>query len=613
MFNLDTTNTAPLPSITGENTSPVIGMNGNILESPQQPVPLALYSPTVDEAIIANMKQTIYGTRADDLLRGDVGKDILKGRQGHDQLLGGAGDDRLLGGRGKDYLHGGDGHDVLLGGQGRDQLIGGSGDDVLRGQRGNDRLFGQAGRDRLFGGQGHDQLNGGTGRDVLRGGRGNDRLVDADGGDRLLGGAGADTFWIGDGSQGMTQVHDFKVGRDRLKFMTLGITYEGLTFKQRGHHTVIAFQGKNLAKLKNTQADTLQPDSFEFGDASLIEQLQNTLETSLAPGAAMAVVTADGSVWQGAAGLADIDAGTPMPTNAQIDIGSITKPIVAVTTLQLMQEGKLTLDDTLGQWLPEVIGNIENSETITLRQLLNHSSGIPDIYDDDFALSVLADLDRIWTPEDFIESVYGKQSDFSPGERFRYSNTNYTLLGLVIQAVTGDGLESQVRSRIFTPLGMDDSLMVSPSTQPDDFLRGYFDPANYGLSEESQLLKVPFHPSLQGFGEGGIVSSVADLARFSEALNNGELLSPTTYQQMQAESVGGEDDITRTGLGIDVVSTDYGTLIGHDGGFPGAAAAMYALQGENISVMTLENRTVSSEQLLGDTLSTLLISALAEQ
>jgi len=468
---------------------------------------------------------------------------------------------------------------------------------VLVGNQGNDRLFGQAGRDLLLGGSGRDELNGGTGRDRLFGGQGNDRLIDRDGGDLLTGGQGKDEFWIGDGSAGVIKVQDFRVGQDLLKFMPLGITYEGLTFKATGRDTVISFQGEKLVRLQNVDLTQLNANSFEFGDVSLIPGLQAALESSVVPGAVLSVVTGDGSVWQGAAGLADLAVGSPMPVDARMDIGSITKTLTAVTTLQLMQEGRLSLDDKLSQWLPQVSGKIENSDTITNRQLLNHSSGIPESLTDDFAEAVFSDPSRIWAPEDFLAFVYGEPSEFVPGDRYGYSNTNYTLLGLIVEAASGDTLAGQIQSRIFDLLGMDDSSYVSADSLPNDFLRGYVDLANYGFSEEEQLVPVPFHPTAQGFGEGGAVSSVVDVTRFSEAIHNGELLAPETYQLMLQETAPAPGSPNRYGLGIDQLQSPFGPVVGYDGSFPGASSNMFWLPEQQVTVVTIENREVPANVL----------------
>ncbi|ESA32201.1 serine-type d-ala-d-ala carboxypeptidase [Leptolyngbya sp. Heron Island J] len=520
-----------------------------------------------------------------------VSAELLPSITAHDELLGRAVHAQQLGSRGDDYLHGGANNDRLLGKAGHDQLSGGSGNDILLGDRGNDRLFGQAGRDRIRGGLGHDRLDGGTGQDRLFGGSGRDHLIDRDGGDVLVGGTGADEFWIGNGTQGITRIRDFQIGRDRIKFTQLGITYDQLTFNRQGRHTIISHQDQPLVKLNNIRHHQLKANNFEFGDADLIPILQAALETTEAPGANMYITTGDGSVWHGAFGLANLENGTPMPADAAMDIGSITKSMVAVITLQLMQEGKLSLDDTLSQWLPNTIGKIENSETITLCQLLNHSSGIPEFLDEDFAEVILSDPHRIWQPEDFLQLAYGEPGNFPPGERHSYSNTNYTLLGLVIEAATGDTLAEQLRSRLFEPLGMNASSVVYDNDMAPNVLRGYVDIQEIDPSAESQLVPIFFHPTAQGFGEGGVISSVADLARFSGALHDGELLTPDTFNLIQQESLLiDEEDGDRYGLGLELHSTPGGPLIGHSGGFPGAGSFMYFLPEQQLTIVTIENQ-----------------------
>ncbi len=239
------------------------------------------------------------------------------------------------------------------------------------------------------------------------------------------------------------------------------------------------------------------------------------------------------------------------------------------------------------------MGKIENSETITLRQLLNHSSGIPEMLDDDFEAVLLDDPSFVWQPEDFISLVYGETSNFEPGDRFSYSNTNYALLGLVIEASTDATLAEQFATRIFDPLGMDNSSIVTTASTPEDFPQGYIDfaaPEYNGLSDVSQLVPVPFHPSARGFGEGGAVSTVLDLTRFSEALNNGELLAPATFEKMVQDSLP-DGNSARYGLGLQLpFGPMIGNLIGHTGGFPGVSSSMFYSPEQQITVVTIENQ-----------------------
>ena len=588
----------------GDAGSPVIGENGEILGVPRSSVPLALYSPNLDLDSVASASVSApsafsrgLGTSNDDVFVGGEGRDHFNGWGGQDQAFGGGGGDRLRGGAGDDYLHGGAGRDRLNGGSGQDQLIGGSGNDVVVGGDGDDRLYGQSGNDRLRGGQGQDKLDGGTGRDRLFGGSGDDRLTDKDGGDVLTGGDGNDQFWIGDGDQGLTTIKDFQTVRDQIKLMPLGMTYEQLEFAAQGRDTLISFQNQPLVRLQNVDRAQLNPSDFRFGNASLITGLQEALDVSPAPGATLAVVTADGSTWSGAAGLARLEDSAPMMPDSRMDIGSITKTMVAVTALQLMQEGQLSLDDTLGQWLPQTLGRIENAEMITLRQLLNHSSGVAEnIESGEFATALAANPARIWTPDDLLQFAYDKPSDFSPGESFNYSNTNYTLLGMIVSSATGETMAAQMRSRIFEPLGMEDSFLVSQEASPGGFLPGYMDLQKYGLADQSQLVSVPFHHSSRGFAHGGGVSTVGDLSRFAQALHNGELLTPTTMELRRTESVvnPNQPDVAY-GLGIRQFTTPVGEVVGHTGTFPGAESSMFFLPDQGLTVVTMANQDIESD------------------
>jgi len=591
-----------------------IGANREILGGLSSSVPSALHSPNLEfvastSAALSSALLKDFGTSNDDFFVGGEGRDFFNGRGGQDQAFGSGGRDRLRGGGGDDYLHGGAGRDRLNGGAGQDQLIGGSGNDVLVGGDGDDRLYGQSGDDRLRGGQGQDKLDGGTGRDRLFGGSGDDRLTDKDGGDVLTGGDGNDQFWIGRGDQGVTKIRDFQTGRDRIKFLELGTTYDQLSFTRRGNDTLISVGADKRLRLKNINPHQLSQRDFQFGDASLIANLQAALQSSTKPGAALSIVTADGSVWSGANGFENIEAGTAMTADSRSGIGSITKTMTAVTTLQLMQEGKLSLDDTLAQWLPQVVGKIENSETITLRQLLNHSSGIPEFFDDDFEAVLLDNPNFAWQPQDFISFVYGETASFEPGDRYSYSNTNYTLLALVIEAAAGATLAEQFETRIFQPLGMDSTSIVSIDSSPADFPQGYIDfaaPEYEGLSDVSQLIPVPFHPSVRGFGEGGTVSTVPDITRFSQALNNGELLAPQTFMQMQQDIAPTSEGEERYGLGITLPSTPFGTFVGHSGGFPGVNSNMFYLPEQQITVVTIENQLEGDSPLFVNAIATLL-------
>jgi CubicO group peptidase (beta-lactamase class C family) len=468
----------------------------------------------------------------------------LQGTDTDDALLGTAQDNWILGRQGNDYLNGYVGNDYLFGQSGEDRLFGSSGNDWLVAGLGNDELVGGSGQDQLWGEQGNDRLDGGTDTDRLLGGQGDDSLIDQDGGDQLTGGRGQDSFWIGNRSLGASVITDFQVNQDRLKLMDSTITYEQLQLRDSQKGVVIAYQGNDLAILEGVKKAKLSPDQFEFGNAQLAQNLQTSLqqvvESTGTPGAASFVTLPDGSVWTGAAGVTDTEAGTPMTVNDRFNIASITKPIVATVTLQLEQEGILSLNDTLSKWLPEIAQALTYGDQITIQQLLNHTSGVQEYINQNGLLEeALTDpsvLQRPWTTAELLSRyVYGKQPFAAPGQGSYYSNTNYRLLESVIEAATQTSLGQQLQTRIFDPLGMTNSFYANPEQIPGGLTSGYLDiDGNGTLDVNTNTVNLL---GTEG-GAGGIISTVADVSRFYQSLLNSELLSPSSLAQLQAESFG---------------------------------------------------------------------------
>ena len=142
-------------------------------------------------------------------------------------------------------------------------------------------------------------------------------------------------------------------------------------------------------------------------------------------------------------------------------VGSVTKSFMATVLLQLVGERKLRLDDSLERWLP---GVVPNGRSITVRELLQHTSGLYDYVDDSaFRTAVLANPLRVWTPRQLVRIAVSHHPLFRPGRRWSYSNTNYILAGLVIQAVTHRTVAAELRNRIFRPLDLRSDLVSSRS------------------------------------------------------------------------------------------------------------------------------------------------------
>jgi CubicO group peptidase (beta-lactamase class C family) len=545
---------------------------------------------------------SLFGLAGDDYLRGT-------NRQGN-VLFGNEGNDILRGGRKDDTFNGGSGNDRLFGYDGNDLLVGGSGDDYLSGGAGDDRLKGSAGKDQLLGDAGNDSLDGGFGLDTLNGGKGNDTLLDYYGGDRLMGGQGQDIFGVGGAlSTAASVITDFKIGQDKIKVLRLGARFENLTFKDQNGGTIILDGKQVIAEIQGVRASQLKANSFIFGKAQLATELQTNLNQSLAAdptatGISSAIFAPDGTVWQGFAGLANRESNAPVDANSLFGIGSTTKPMVATVILQLMDEGKLKLSDTVSQWLPDLAKGIPNIDRITIRQLLGHTSGIQS-YTDSAELSgeaLFKDpsiLQRQFTTKELIALVAGKPALFEPGQSFAYSNTNYTLLGEIVEKATGTNLATQLRSRIFEPLGMNQTFFASQeSVNPDSLTR------SYPIDQDGDGKLDYLNESLSWAGAAGaVVGTAADTAKFAQALFQGELLAPETLRMMIQDSSDIKDPAAppdvksyNYGLGIFSGNIGAGNQLDHGGDTIGWHSQMIYLPDRQITATVLATQLGSAEE-----------------
>jgi D-alanyl-D-alanine carboxypeptidase len=287
--------------------------------------------------------------------------------------------------------------------------------------------------------------------------------------------------------------------------------------------------------------------------------------------------------WIGTAGLADPDSGTPMRPDDQFYLASTAKTLTATAVMQLVEAGKVKLDGPIASYLPgDLIAGLHVYEghdygsEITVRQLLNHTSGIADNWADDaFVGLIVADPEKLWQPEETIE--YVKQhcpAHFPPGEGWHYSDINYNLLGLIIQAETGQSLTAVLRDSLFVPLGManthrhfvEDERPVEAGRATSRWYREDL-PCN-----DIRALSADW-------GGGGLYSTADDLSRFMHAFVNDEIFAqPSTRAEMLkwVEAMPG----VGYGFGIihfdmDVIAEDLpaGMSLGTTWGHQGASSA----------------------------------------
>lgn len=226
--------------------------------------------------------------------------------------------------------------------------------------------------------------------------------------------------------------------------------------------------------------------------------------------------------WKGTSGMAFPESGLPMLADDQFNIDSVAKMMTATIVMMLVEDKKLSLDDRIGTYLPSslmqglhVYEGVSYSDVITIRHLLNHSSGIPDDWaDPKFFDLILADLQRRWTPQETIEFVKKNcEPSFAPGGGFQYSDVGYNLLGLIIERITGQGLHEAYRDLLLDPLGMNHTYRPSHE-DPRPSIPGRGPSRRYLDDLECTLLPAVMTADWAG---GGLISTTEDLNRFIRA------------------------------------------------------------------------------------------------
>ncbi|MFI1017902.1 serine hydrolase domain-containing protein [Streptomyces sp. NPDC020965] len=313
---------------------------------------------------------------------------------------------------------------------------------------------------------------------------------------------------------------------------------------------------------------------------------QRAMDATVAAGIpGVTAQTQDGrEVWKGTSGVGNLRTGTPRGADDRFRIASITKTFVATVLLQLEGEGKLDLDDTVERHLPGAVqGNGNDGGKITVRQLLNHTSGIFDyLADPDYAAKYLVGegflKNRFATlaPEYHVSVAMGHPPVFQPGARHEYSNTNYVLAGLIIEKVTGHTYEREIRQRIIKPLGLRSTTNPGNSPYlPKPSSRHY---SKLYLPLPAKTYDITLMNGSQGWADGDIISSTGDLNRFFRALLRGDLLSKKQLAAMKT-TVATENQRSGYGLGISRHTTSCGTQVwGHSGGIAGSLSVAGATE-----------------------------------
>lgn len=337
---------------------------------------------------------------------------------------------------------------------------------------------------------------------------------------------------------------------------------------------------------------------FNFTDSSgwnthntLYQSLIDDMTANGVVGVTMSVYQPNTGLWVGASGKADLHNDVDMKPCNISRVGSTVKMFTATTVLKLMEEGKLDLDDKISSYLEgDVIDKIENADQATIRQLLQHSSGIYNyIQNLQFQTASLNDFIKEWQPEELLEYAYNKKAYFEPGEDVRYSNTGYIMLGMLIENIEGKPFYQVFEEKIFQPLGLNMTRFAAKDHIPFGIARGYID-----MYSNLQVVESTYYSGWDYFtADGGLISNPYDMNIFFRALMSGQIIQPCTLEMMLTWQTPDETDPNffpiSYGLGIFKIETPQGIAYMHSGDAIGYYANMMFFPDDSTTVVYAVN------------------------
>jgi D-alanyl-D-alanine carboxypeptidase len=310
------------------------------------------------------------------------------------------------------------------------------------------------------------------------------------------------------------------------------------------------------------------------------QDVRTVLQRTETPGATILAIREGQVIYRQAFGLRDLDHRLPARMDTHYEIGAITKQFTAAAILQLQNAGKLNIDDKVSAYLPDV----PHAGEVTLRQLLTHTSGIPDY----FGLKSDEDFTKPTTFAQLMKLVADKPLDFPPGSRASYSNTGYMILGRIIEVTSQESYHQYRRQHLLKPAGMTQSFIVPDESSLATMAKGY--------RRVSGKVKpgLTIHDSYS-WSAGDIVSTVDDVEKWNEALMGGKIVPSADYASMMMPlmTTGGENTGNGFGLFIDKVNDQ--PRIGHTGGSFGFTSANFYFPEQKLRIIALTNNVDTPE------------------
>ncbi len=314
----------------------------------------------------------------------------------------------------------------------------------------------------------------------------------------------------------------------------------------------------------------------------LDEAIRSTMTATNVPGVIVGLWGPDGEYVR-AFGIADKATGATMNIDFHHRIGSVTKTFTVTALLQLVEQGKLKLDDPIADYVDGVPGGDE----ITLRQLARMQSGLPNYSaTEKFDKALFGDPQRSWTPRELLDVAFAEPNAFAPGQRFAYSNTNAILLGLTVEKVSGQSLSDYLRANIFEPLKLSETTLPTGNAFPEPHAQGYtLDGNGY------ETIATDWNPSW-GWAAGAMTSTLDDMHTWAQALGAGTLLTPETQRQ-RLETVSAPGQPTGEGYGLGLFNL--AGWIGHNGSLPGYQTVVVHQVAKQMTLVVLTNTDIPSD------------------
>ncbi len=343
-----------------------------------------------------------------------------------------------------------------------------------------------------------------------------------------------------------------------------------------------------MQDLNLTSCSSTREINSNYSKAKDIQLVIEQMVTDGIPGCALAIYSDEGW-WTSSAGVAKVENNTPMNACHLQYLQSVSKTYMAVGILKLYEQGKIDLQAPMTNYLPEKYSRyITNGNKVTIQMLLNHTSGIPEYnFQPNYVAKLLQHPDYRFVPEDYLKYIEGKALDFEPGRKYSYRNTNYVLLALIADEITGDHAKF-LSETIFRPLGLANTFYRHESgyLKYPLLVNSYWD--RYSNSTLENVSQMQRNNVASLIGDDGIVANPVDAVKFLRGLMEGQLLQPTTLDLMKTW-VNDSKGKPTYGLGLDYTLFQGEIAHGHSGGGIGAGCNLYYFPKQNVYVFIAIN------------------------